>query len=142
MIHELLLLFTVPDATSTRNDSELMNNSLTGQQVAQPFAGRCLKCQIIRYFLAFASLCFSKKHIYTVDELRNCIHRLTIVFTIVFTFVLEIFVNDDDLDQTLSELPDAVDVHVGQTSQAVPRLSDTTIYGQTSEPNPGTGEFF
>ena len=95
-----------------------------------------MKCQIIRYFLAFASLCFSKKHIYTVDELHNCIHRLTIVFT----FVLEIFVNDDDLDQTLSELPDAVDVHVGQTSQAVPRLSDTTIYGQTSEPNPGTGD--
>ena len=67
-----------------------------------------MKCQIIRYFLAFASLCFSKKHIYTVDELHNCLHRLTIVFT----FVLEIFVNDDDLDQTLSELPDVVDVHV------------------------------
>ena len=33
-----------------------------------------------------------------------------------------------------------MDVHVGQTSQAVPRLSDTTIYGQTSEPNPGTGD--
>ena len=44
MIHELLLLFTVPDATSTRNDSELMNNSLTGQQVAQPFAGKKINC--------------------------------------------------------------------------------------------------
>lgn len=43
MIHELLLLFTAPDATSTRNDSELMN-SLTGQQVAQPFAGKRINC--------------------------------------------------------------------------------------------------
>jgi hypothetical protein len=55
-----------------------------------------------------------------------------------FTIILEVFVVDDDMDQTWLGLPDVADIEVGQTLQAFEGLPDATISEQTSETNPDT----
>ena len=53
------------------------------------------------------------------------------------SIVLDVFVNDDDLDPTLLELPDVSDIPVDQTLPASQSLPDSTEDEQTFEPNRG-----
>ena len=57
-----------------------------------------------------------------------------------FTIILDVFDDDNDLDQTLLELPDMSDTAVGQALQVSRGLLDSTESGQTSESNPGAGD--
>ena len=57
-----------------------------------------------------------------------------------FTIILDVFGDDNDLDQTLLELRDMSDTAVGQGLQVSRGLLDSTESGQTSESNPGVGD--